>query len=73
VEIAECGSGDLLELVSGKRWLLLAPWIRIELHTLHDLVESYLKRAFLVRGDCIRSLVGGQDDCGGAGGGDGGD
>jgi hypothetical protein len=56
--IMECGSRDLTQ-VFGEQWFLLAPWIRIELHILRDLLKSYLQRACFVRGDCIGSLVGG--------------
>jgi hypothetical protein len=57
--ITECGSRDLLAHVFRERWFLLAPWIRTELHILRDLLKSYLQRAYLVRGDCIVSVVGG--------------
>jgi hypothetical protein len=57
--ITKCGSRDLLAKVFGEQWLLLAPWIRTELHLLRDLVKSYPQRACLVRGDCIGGVVGG--------------
>jgi hypothetical protein len=57
--ITECGSRDLLAQVFSERRFLLAPWIRIKLHILRDLVESYLQRAYLVSDDCIGSLLGG--------------
>jgi hypothetical protein len=53
--ITECGSRDLLAQVFGERRSLFD----------FDLVESYLQRSRLVRVDCIKSLIGGQDGGGG--------
>jgi hypothetical protein len=38
--ITECTSRNFLAQVFGERRLLLAPWIRTELHILRDLVEK---------------------------------
>jgi hypothetical protein len=38
--ITECGSRNFLAQVFGERWLLLAPWVRTELHILRYLVKS---------------------------------